>query len=104
MSIISDIYNLVNQGLGLSQAVEQIVPGADPGFWRKQLANYNPAQPASKKTARKSTPRPSRSKKSNYAKMQSALGRATLELVERVNGQADDRAEVRFVNGRLEVW
>lgn len=98
--ILTQILSLINLGQSILQAVETVVPGADPAFWQmvvnRHLTNPNPKK-AKKQTKRSATRKAS--KKSNYAKMQSALAWSTAELVERVNG-----GEPRFVNGQLEVF
>jgi hypothetical protein len=80
----------------------QHVDPTNPGpYWqRRSPAEVDAEQ---KRIARKSQVRNTRrGKRSGYAQMQAVLGRATLELVERVN--RPDEGEVRFVNGFAEVW
>lgn len=85
-----------------NQEVVNVPEGADPILFRRiQEARIklaaNPKKASKKQTSRKA------SKKSNYAKMQSAIGRATVELIERVNRPADE-PEARFVNGEVRVF
>jgi hypothetical protein len=99
MSIISEIHSLVkNDGLTIEQAVEQRVPGADPKYWRKRLENYSPAappKPRKKTKSRRSTYRSTRkwaaasilSTGSGFFSQREARGRATAELVDRVNSK-----------------
>lgn len=89
---------IVPQFVTLSNGQSVEVPdGATPASFRRyaeaklKLA-ANPKRKPSRSTTRKA------SKKSNYAKMQSALAWSTAELVERVNSQHDPI----FVNGI--VW
>lgn len=86
MSIIHEIYLAVNGGASL----EDVIPlGADITAWRRILDNYNPN--AGRKKAKRTRPdNGRRSKRSSQARMESALGWATLELVQRVNGHEDD--------------
>lgn len=96
--ILTQIQSLINLGSTLETAVEATVPGADVNFWQRQVDRAKQAKPKAKKQNKRTTSRKP-SKRSNYAKMQSALAMSTLELVERVNG-----SEPRFINGKLEVF
>jgi hypothetical protein len=88
--ILTQIQSLINLGSTLETAVEATIPGADVAFWQRLIdrqASKNQAKPKRKNNSRSSSRRAS--KKSNYAKMQSVLAWATVELVERVNGGAE---------------
>lgn len=94
MSSIHHIYTQVKAGRSLEAVLDETYPGADPRFWRTIIANYNPDK-APKQPRR--TPRRragSSSRKTNYAA--AVVGRAMAELVERVNGEADEQI---FVSG-----
>ena len=65
--------------MSLADAVERTVPGADPAFWRKQVANLG-------KPPRKSTARTPRTGKTRQAAKQAA---AMAALVARVNEQPE---------------
>lgn len=67
------------------KTLEEAIPeGADPVYWQQLVDNYRPA------TKKRNTPRRragSRSRRTNHAAQ--VIGRATLELVERVNGEGE---------------
>ena len=86
MSIISELHAKVNSGMNLTAAIDQIVPGADPAYWQRRLANYDPAAKSNRRTARRKAGS-SRRKKSTFAASQVLVGLAMVETVERVNGR-----------------
>lgn len=97
-SILSQLWSAVNtDGLTLEAAIAKIIPGADPAFWRPRVVNYDPDAPRPKRKRRRTTRRRSRKMlRATMPKGPSAFvqaeerGKATLELVERVNGDEDD--------------
>lgn len=113
-NILAQILSLINLGRSLPQAIDTIIPGADPAFWQKVIARYQ-ANLAPKKSSRKSKSS-SRSRKPgkrfassvpfvlSFAEKQTERRTAvTAELVGRVNGKSEE-SEPRFVNGNLEVF
>ena len=85
MSIISDLHTLVQTGLTLQEAIDQIIPGADPTFWASKVANYDPTAPKPKR--KKST---RRSRKSNKRTFQASQVLNQMSL-----STADQQAEQR---------
>lgn len=80
MNTIHDIFLAVKGGAIL----ENLIPsGASLPHWEALLNSYDPT---AKRKPAKRTGSNGRGKRSNYAKMQSAIAGATLELVKRVNG------------------
>ena len=67
-----------------------VPPGANPIIFRriKETELFLASHPK-QKPAKRTTRKPQASRKSNYAKMQSAISLATLTLVERVNRRDD---------------
>ena len=86
-NILQQIRDLINNaGLALEDALEQIVPGADPAYWRR-LLDRQPAPAAPRKPHRRSSgSRRTPSKRTNYAAAVTA--RAMSEQLDRVNGHA----------------
>lgn len=87
MSIVT-IAAKVKAGISLTTALEdEGLEGADFNHWQALINNYNSSKP--RKTTRRNSGGKG-SKKSNYAKMQSAISMATLELVKRVNEETNN--------------
>lgn len=87
MTIIAEIYFAVQGGANL----EDVIPlGSDITTWRRILDNYDPNRKAKKTKRNRASGSRRQSKRSSYARMQAALGWATLELVERVNSDKAD--------------
>jgi hypothetical protein len=101
--ILTQILDLINTGQSVAQAVETVIPGADVATWERHIARAQttpaPAKPQKKQQNRR---RSSGSKKSFAASSVLALsgaerqGRkqaeATVELIERKNGDGESRA------------
>lgn len=97
-TILQQVRELINTaGLALEDALEQIVPGADPAYWRRLLDRAD-QQAAPRKPRRRSTDAKScvstRSgkprKTTNYAAQ--AVSRAMSGQLDRVNGRAGTTA------------
>lgn len=113
--ILTRLRAAVNRGLSPRAAVETVLPGCQTvSYWTKRLADSDLNKSKKKrksKKRRRTTVRPS--KRSQFYHQQTALHRATLETVERVNresteldGVADDPqgGYVVRVNGQEVSW
>ncbi len=81
MDSVTEIVNKIKSGVPVEDAMPE---GADPAFWQRLADNYS--QPKRRRTARRRAG--SASRKTNYAAQ--VVGRSMVELVTRVNSQADD--------------
>ena len=86
MNILADLHQKINSGLTLQEAIDQIIPGADPTFWAAKVANYDPTtpKPKRKKSRRKS------SRKSSKRTFQASTVLAKMSL-----STAEEQAEQR---------
>ena len=113
MSILADLYQAVNTGQTLQQAIDAIIPGADLKFWERKLANYDPNAPRPKPHRSRRSSRKASSKRTFRADSVLALSttqqaevraRATTELVERVNNETDpETVEVTTPTGGYQI-
>lgn len=79
MSIISEVIHKINSGMSLELAIPE---GADPRYWAKIVANYNPA---AKPKTKRNRPDSGNRKSRGYFKQVAVCNLATAQLVSRVN-------------------
>lgn len=99
-TILAQLHSLVNnEGMTVEQAVEQILPGADPKFWEHKLANYDPNAPKPKRRKRRRSSTRRRPRKRTF-RADAVLSRTTLSSAEESREQeAEAMAElVKRVN------
>ena len=91
-TILQQILALINTGSTVQQAIDQVVPGADPSYWQ-HLVKRHQAQvsqpqrkPRKRTTSKRSNGQPR--KRFNYAAQVLSLGYAMAELTERVNSRS----------------
>jgi len=93
-TIIERLHYYVNiHRMPLVDAVEQVVPGADPTYWQRRLANYDPTAPARKRKPAQCKPSGNigKRKRINRFTLESSQNWALVETVKRVNeGDSDD--------------
>jgi hypothetical protein len=103
--------------LTIEEAVEQMVPGADPSFWEDAVKNYNPNKATRKKSkSRRRSPRHIYSSTRrwradsvlshpSFFEQQRTQGQAMAGLVNRANGNDDGRQEKpQCLNPQLGEW
>ncbi len=115
MTILSQLHRLVNSGHTLESAIDLVIPGADPTFWERKLATYDPNAPKPKR--RRSRSRSRKTNKRTFrassvltkttlstTRQAEARAKATAELVKRVNDQADpETVEVTTPTGQHQI-
>lgn len=94
MSILSRLRQLISTGNTLQQAVDIVVPGADVAFWEAAV-NRSPEESKPKRRSTRRAParrRPGRTTlpATSATAQATERGRATVELVGRVNGHEPD--------------
>lgn len=98
---IVQVVEAVKAGTPLSEAIPE---GADPKLWQRLVDNYTPAKNC--KRGRAPRRRSHTNKRTNYAAQVIARNRATLTMVERVNGhdaQEDDFITIHRPEGTTRV-
>lgn len=96
---VAELHKMVKQGMTLEAAVEQLWPGADPAYWRRRLARYEPQAEPPARPKRKRRRAPARRVNKRTFKASAVLGSMSISAKEQQDrrtakgtGEAVDRA------------